>query len=789
MSAGLKQWCGLACGAPQSQVQKGQDQMAAQPVLKDLVLVGGGHAHVHVMKMLAMNPMPGVRITVISRDVESPYSGMIPGHVAGFYTREECHIDVSRVARLAGAVFVHAMATGIDTVAQVVHVNDGRPPIEYDVLSIDIGITPKSDPTIHSSRITPVKPIDGFSGRWETIRQRVLAANSLHPLQIAVVGGGAGGVELCLSMQARLRRDIQAQSRVPEACFKFILFSRTQKLLPTHAPRVGRIFGEILRTRNVEVHLNCDIVGVQDDKLVSSTGASFQFDECLWCTQAHAQEWLRSTGIQLTGDGFVAVNQYIQSPSHPNIFAAGDVATSLTHPRPKAGVFAVRQAPFLLENIRRYLTNQPLKTFVPQTQFLCLIGTGDPETCVLSRGSLAISGPYVWKMKDWIDRKWMAMYTTQLPFDTMAAPVAIPLVAVGDEEAMCVMREAPMRCGGCGSKVGASVLSSVIAALAPTLLRRPEVLSGLDTPDDCAVVSYGSGVACHTVDFFRSFIHDPYTFGRIAAVHALSDCHAMGVAAHTALAIAVVPYAKESKVRATLLQMMAGACRVLTECGCCLVGGHTSEGSQMALGFSVTGVADSFKQVLAKSGMCQGNVLILTKPLGTGTIMAADMRGKVRGRHVDGALVSMCQSNHHAVEVLKQHGAVACTDVTGFGLVGHLAEMCRASSASVTVNLSALPLLDGAVECVAQGVFSTLHPQNVRLKRALVNLDQVAQHPNYMLLFDPQTAGGLLASIPEPQANACLQTLKDKGYTRAAIIGHVTSAGTTPGPEYITCQL
>jgi selenide,water dikinase len=337
-----------------------------------------------------------------------------------------------------------------------------------------------------------------------------------------------------------------------------------------------------------------------------------------------------------------------------------------------------------------------------------------------------------------------------------------------------------MRCGGCGAKVGATVLSRALASIEPAA--RADVVVGLDAPDDAALVDVGGEqLSLQTVDYFRAIVDDPYTLGKIAANHSLGDVYAMGGEPQTALAIATVPYGLESKVEADLSAMMAGANEVLREAGCALVGGHTSEGAELALGFAVNGLVPA-TAALRKGGLEPGDGLILTKPLGTGTLLAADMRGKAKARWVMAAIAHMIASNAEAAQILRQHGVHAATDVTGFGLIGHLIEMVRASDVDVTLVIDRVPLLDGARETVAGGIFSSLQPQNVRLRRAIAGLDVAAGHPLYPLLFDPQTAGGLVASVPGSKAEACIAALHAAGYASAAVIGFVTERSTALEP-------
>mmetsp|Transcript_16065 Transcript_16065/g.38519 ORF Transcript_16065/g.38519 Transcript_16065/m.38519 type:complete len:808 (-) Transcript_16065:795-3218(-) len=666
---------------------------AAPPTVKDLVLVGGGHAHVHVIKMLGMQPEPGVQLTLVTRDVETPYSGMLPGYVAGLYTRAECHIDLAKLCAFAGCRLVHAEAVHVDTRAKEVHLR-GRPPIPYDVLSIDIGSAPKpiSRGCESGASITPVKPIDGFCARWDVILSRVLASDAAVRQRIVVVGGGAGGVELALSMQARLHREAVKLGRDPQS-IEVVLVSRSTQVLPQHSIAVRKIFEKLLAERKVEVQLARQVTGATATDLLCSDGQAIPFDEAIWCTQGGAQEWLRGTNLALDNAGFIAVHPSLESINTPDVFAAGDVAAVLEHPRPKAGVFAVRQGPPLTANLRSRLLGRAVKPFVPQTRFLGLIGAGDGN-CVASKGPMALEGRWLWDLKDWIDRTWMAMYSHALPQMGSAEPPPPEVAKAAGAEALQALSHTSMRCGGCGAKVGATVLSRVMARLKDgghLAGEQAGVLLGLDAPDDCAVLAPSSLASVHTVDFFRSFIDDPYVFGQVAANHALSDAHAMGAQPTGALAVAVVPYGLEVKVEETLFQMMSGACKVLREAGCALLGGHTCEGHELSLGFCVTGHVAP-EAAMRKGGMNAGEAIILTKPLGTGVLFAAHMRGSASGWWLAAALQQMTMSNDPAARCLMRHGASACTDVTGFGLLGHLVEMAKASKALIALRLSRVRL-------------------------------------------------------------------------------------------------
>ena len=725
-----------------------------------------------------MQPMPGVRLTLICQDVSTPYSGMLPGYIAGRYTFDQAHIDLRPLCHFAGARFYGDQVTGLDLAEKRILCRN-RPPVAFDLLSINTGSTPRSADVPGAAEFAlPVKPIDQFLKGWEQIIALALQAGRPQ-FRVAIVGGGAGGVELVLAARHRLQ-SLLAERGPSAPRMEFDLIAETDTLLPTHNRRVQSKFKRILQEREVHVHLNHHVVQVESGVVRCSPGSPVDFDALLWVTTAAPESWIARSGLETDKQGFVAVNECLQSVSHPFVFAAGDIAAVREHPRPKSGVFAVRQGPPLARNLRLALTGKPPQPFQPQKAFLSLISTGD-RYAVASRGPWAFEGKRVWILKDWIDRRWMEQYQT-LP-EMKAAPPIAPAQELAGTEVLRELSAVATRCGGCGAKVGSTILSRVLQRLKP--VERDDILVGLNSADDAAVTLVPPGMASvQTVDFFRSFIDDPYLFGKVAAHHGLGDIFAMGAAPQSALAIALVPFGLESKMEEQLYQMMAGALEVLAENGTALTGGHTGEGPELAFGLAVSGIVDP-KRLLRKGGMQPGDRLILTKPLGTGTLFAADMRGKAKGRWIEAALASMLVSNRAAAQCFLRHRATACTDVTGFGLLGHLAEMVRASKVEVELLLPSVPVLEGVRETLAAGMVSSLHPQNLQLSRAIRNPEEAVRHDRYPALFDPQTAGGLLASVPAGEADACLIELQRLGYSLASLIGTVSHLENESAPVTI----
>ena len=736
------------------------------PIIKDIVLIGGGHAHVSVLHMFGMKPIPGVRLTLITRDIHTPYSGMLPGLISGHYEFDDVHIDLGPLATFANARLYHGEVERIDPETQQIFIK-GRPSVDYDVLSINIGSRPRTDNVPGALEyVLPIKPIDLWLEKWAELKQRFL--NTEEYLNIAVVGGGAGGVEVLLSTQYQLLKLIEQHNQDPSR-LHFELYTADEDILMGHNTSVRRRFNRVFKERNISLFTHSPVTQVSKDALTVNSETR-EVNAVLWTTSASAPSWPRQSGLATDELGFIQVDEYLRSTSHSNVFAVGDIA-SMSSPRPKSGVFAVRQGPVLTENLRQLISGKALKAYKPQKHFLGLISTGDKHA-IASRGAWSFEADWLWKWKDSIDRKFMRMFN-ELP---EMPEGQVTLSGIADQEALKEISTMAMRCGGCGAKVGSSVLSRVLNKIEKP--SRGDVLIGLDSPDDAAVFDVPEGKAMvQSVDYFRSFIDDPYVFGQVAANHALGDLFTMGAQAQSALAIATIPYGRENIIERTLTEVLQGAQKVLHDAGAVLAGGHSSEGTELAFGLTVNGLVDK-DRMLRKTGMQPGDVLILTKPIGTGTLFAANMRGKAKGRWIDGAIKSMLVSNQAAAEVLYENGVTACTDVTGFGILGHLVEMTKASGCDVDLMIDALPLLDGALETVSAGILSSLQPQNVRLRRAITNAEEWYSHLSYSLLFDPQTAGGLLASIPEEKAEACLSDLRTQGYQSAMLVGRVKQRGT-----------
>lgn len=739
---------------------------ALVPVAKNLVLIGGGHSHALALRMLAMDPLEGVQLTVVSDVAHAPYSGMLPGFIAGYYSYDEAHIDVRRLCQFAGANFVQAECIGIDLESKKVLLK-GRSALAFDAVSVNTGSTPRMDnvPGAETFAIGS-KPVPDLLCKWDSI---IAQAAGGSKQRIAIVGGGAGGVEIALCMKRRLGEKGEVT-----------LVHRAAEILETHNPKVRRIFHNLLQERGITLHIGEGVTEVREGQLLCDSGRTIDADHLLWVTSASPAQWITDAGLKTDAAGFLSVSPTLQSVSHPFVFGAGDAATIEGKPRPKSGVFAVRMAKPLLDNLRHFFNGEPLREYRPQKEFLSLIGTADREA-VASRKFLAWRSPMMWQLKDWIDRKFMRKFEDLPPMPGMAAtpePAGEVQTDSLADEVSELRRRSQMRCLGCAAKVGSGILTGALDRLRSERSGSP-ALALLDHAEDAAVFAVPSGLEMvQTVDYLPSLVDDPLLFGRIATLHCFSDIFAMGAQPHSALATALVPFASDSVAGEMLFQLLSGVVDVLEETGAALYGGHTAEGNVLALGLTCNGFAAP-GSTMEKATPTPGHSIILTKAIGTGTLFAASMRLKARGRWIDSAVASMSLSNLGASRILREHHASACTDVTGFGLAGHLLEMLRPTGRIARLDIESIPWLDGAMETASSGILSSLHRQNSRAMHGVETPPSIAQHAAYPLLFDPQTSGGLLAMVPKEEESKCVTALIAAGYPDTAAIG--TIEGRTAG--------
>ena len=666
-------------------------------------------------------------ITLVSESSTALYSGKVPALVARIDSIDDISIDLRLLAQQARVGFVQATITDLDPIGHLRLLE--RPPLPFDRLSLNVGSITDQQQFEHAVAIKPLAP--ALTALHD---QDKAVANEAEPSVFHVVGAGLAAVELALALRQRWPK----------------------RSLTLH------VANHSLR-RSVQSALQ------RSDISISQLPAPDCANTIL-CTGSRAPHWLQGSGLPCDSKGRVRVTRSLQVLGHPHLFAAGDCAVVDSSPRPASGVWAVRAAKPLALNLERLSQHKSPISWHPQRRALQLVGAPEPGRS--TRGwmlwSVVWLGPYrwIWQWKRHLDCRFMERVRLR------------NAMATNTEQNLALQ---PMACRGCAAKLPAAPLEKALA--------QSGIASLGTTPEDAhpIAMSCGGATTLSSVDGFPALLSDPWLNGRLTTLHACSDLWASGAKVLSAQAIVTVPAVSQEEQVALLSQTLSGVRSALEEQGAALIGGHTIESRQashalaaldLQLSLSVCGSTPNGQPPWPKGGIQPGDHLLLSRSIGTGVLFAAAMQGLCPPDALDAAITQMDTSQHALLGQLldltvdQPHSVHACTDVTGFGLLGHLNEMVNASGTiRIELWLDQIPVLEGARALFDQGITSTLSPAN---RRALASLNQTVEVVSSVkgmsssldsateaLLVDPQTCGPLLLSCNDTTARC----LSQQGWT------------------------
>ncbi len=709
----------------------------------NIVLLGVGHTNAHVLKMWRMKPIDGANLICVSDYPVVTYSGMMPGVLSGQYDPERMQIDLVRLCAVNQARLIVDRVTRVNHATNELFFED-RPPLAYDYLSIGVGSRPslRNVEVSEDANLIAIKPMQTFLTR---LRKAVneLQLQKKKQVSVNIVGAGLGGIEVAFCLNKRFQKESGAETTIRIICGSTI----GKSLLPSTVKHVRRE----MQKAGIQVFEQRRVTAVDSAGVRLQDGTLLESDMTFWVASAEANDFLRSVDLPQDERGFLLTRPTLQSVRRDNIFVVGDSGTIDERRTDKAGVFAVRQAPVLWNNLQRSLQGKPLQEYKPQKNYLKLINLGDGRAIAQHKGR-SVCGAWAWSLKDYIDAKFMKMYQNYEPMPMDGAAPSNP--------------ENEARCLGCGGKLGGLSLKNALSRL--NITQNDKVIVGLEKSDDAAVIRVENNQTTVTADFFASPFDDPFTVGRIAALNSASDCFAMNAVPSAALTLAQIPFGHPRRQTDVLMELVAGGQHEFEKMNTSIVGGHTIEGPRLTIGFTV--LADQRPATTQKGNMNVGDQLILSKGLGTGVLMAALMRGMCRAQWFMDLMKTMTTSNFVALELSERFGVAAMTDVTGFGLGGHLLEMLEASDAAASVDVGSIPLIAGTDALLDLGIESTLAPLNRELMTAL---KVTGSQKKAAVLADPQTAGGLLIAVEESKVQETLKFLIDAGCDNACRIGEV----------------
>lgn len=696
-----------------------------------IVLLGVGHTNAHVVRMWRMKRISNAELTCVSDRSIATYSGMLPATLAGQIPEEQMQIDLVRLCASVGARLIVDRVTGVDHEhAKLLFAE--RPPVPFDILSVGIG----SQPTVasltepNSPHLLKIKPMQTFMAR---IGERIAALKDHADLKVAVVGSGVAGLEIAFCLKPFL-----ADHNLSVASLSLV--TRSPQIFREGQSNTRRLLESELQKSGIQVHCGKSVSSVTKDEMRFDDGSKLPANLVIWATGATAPSGLQELGFECTSSGFLQTDHTLQVKDRHDapgkVFAVGDAGTIEGENLPKAGVYAVRQGPVLWANIQRALEGRTLQRYRPQKSFLSLINLGDGRAIAQWKGRV-FCGKWAYRLKHSIDSKFMEKFEP------------ISMADEGDEA---------MQCQGCGCKFDATSLSEAMASVSGT---------SHITLDDAAPIGKRGGHVegaenklYASTDFFTNPLDDAYLFGRITALHSSSDLIATGIVPGEALSNVVLPEGHERTQQQILAEFLEGANQEFRALGANIVGGHTIVGPRFEAGFTVVG-SPWGDRPLTKGGLQPGDTLYVTKPLGIGVLLAAHMRSKCPAAAYEELVHHMLAPQQEYARIATELGVLAATDITGFGLIGHLVEMLEASELAAELDLASIPILQSAVKISSEGISSSLLPDNMRLSRQVRTDDKIKSDDRYPLLFDPQTCGGLLFGVSaEVQEDFCEQMVK-----------------------------
>lgn len=678
---------------------------------KHIVLLGVGHTNAHIVRKWAMEPIADADLTCISNYGIATYSGMLPAALAGQIRQPEMEIDLVQLCESVGARLIIDQVTQVDLEKSEVKFAK-RPAVPFDALSIGIGSVPTFEGVeCEHDAVIQIKPMQSFlerlSAKLATLRERP----RVHGV---VVGSGIAGIEILLCLGSFLNK-----SGIVD--FQLELVTRSEDILPSLEPSTRHKVKEEILRRGYRITNSAQVTAVRKTRESSmhsiehSNGKSIEADFVIWATGAASPPKLAEFGLPTNVNGFLPTDHSLKVESTHNVFAVGDTGTIAGANLPKAGVYAVRQGPILWENLQRQLEGKPLISYRPQKKFLKLINYGDGRA-LAERHGFSFEGKAAYWLKNQIDSKFMEKYR--------------PKKMESGE---------PMQCRGCGCKLGADELEAAID-FGDT--------QGPELEDAAPVGGDESRGLLASTDFFSLPFRDAYLNGRVAALHSASDLIATGADVLEALANVVLPDGDSAAQRKMLSDFTAGANQEFKQLGAKIVGGHTIVGPRFEAGFTVIGRRIG-SEAMKKDQLCDGDRIYLTKPLGIGVLLAAHMRSECRAQDYASLIDTLLKDQAAYSRLAVQVGVKACTDITGFGLVGHLLEMLNASQLSATLDLDRIPVLPGALDAIDNHIESSLFPENIKSSRFVAASPEIKSSSAYRVLFDPQTSGGLLFGVPQ----------------------------------------
>jgi selenide, water dikinase len=729
----------------------------------EVVLVGGGHSHLEVIRRFGAQENPLFRLTLINSQAMTPYSGILPNLIAGHCTYDDAHIDLGHLCVAHGVRFVKSYVDCVDPSKRTVKVASDRMPIPFDTLSFDIGVNPKplsSDFLSHvtSDRLIQIQPVHRFLESIETLEHEV--SERQNPLGIIIYGVDLAACELAMALSFRFRQSSRTLGRI------HITMIHDREILENYPQKMReKVLAQLKRFR-IDLIVSSQ-TKIDDRQLKIDHGPAIEWDKMILGCPTLGPDFLLSTGLELDDQHRIRVNDNLESTSHDGIYAAGDIA-SLNHHTSlsRSGVYLKGLGNVLAENLLRRFSGLQQIRFKPGRRSINFVSLGE-KSAICAYGGFSIRVNRLWELKNSWDLSFIEKY--QMKPITARVPT---FIESGN------LSVAP--CSASGAKLPYDVLKAMPVSFSQNKQVRefnPENAdtSLIDLPDEQLVQS---------ADFLRAFTDNLFLFGRIASCHGLNHIYARGLLPHSAFALATVAFGPKLAMTNDFRTLMEGCLATLNASGCSLAGVRSQAGREAGFGLLAQGIVKNQRPSLLwdHSSAEEGDLLLLTKPLGSGVLLSAYPTFQTSTDHLLTACTTMAQHQNDVVIAGKKFGVRAATGIAEFGMAWHLAQLVRAKSLMAQVSLDSMPFYSGALKAVASGIRASLHVQNrMPFNRSLQGLNN-RQLAMAELFFDPQTSSGILLCVNEKKGEPLKDALIELGFPHTSIVGEI-KANPTDSPE------
>ena len=706
------------------------------PITNDLVLVGGGHSHIMLMMELSKKPIQGNRITLVSNEIDTPYSGMIPGFIEGVYSWRESHIDLYKLSLRLNIRFIHSKVINISSANKEIYLKD-RPSLKFDVLSVDSGIESNYKKIKGAEKFCiPVKPISGLANNF---------LNKIKNLNdIAFIGGGAGAVELALAIKKRYIKD--------KPNLKISIITGINGLLSSFSNHTRQTSKNVLKEAGIDIIENTEVLEVKQNKVIMSDNNTLKIDKCILSTNAMAPNWLKSSDIKLNENGFIIVNSAFQT-NREFIFAAGDIVDFDNQNLHKAGVFAVRSGKPLAKSIKSYIMTKSGKKYSFNKNYLALIGLSNGYT-IGTKYNFSYSSKFNSFLKKYIDQKFINKFNNKnsKQSEYILNIIDKTLSFLNITSNLNFVKTNQMQCKGCAAKVPFTALKNTL----------PKNITA-SSDDASSIFNYPQ--LFQTIDMINAIITDPYLLGKIAANHSLSDIIAVKSNPIAALMMLQLPFSTVDINSRDLEQVLSGAKEVFDKHNCIINGGHTMIGkdSDPVIGFTVTGESKLKENKNKKSYKIKNNdTLVLTEKIGSGIIFSGINNDIIDSYFQKDVITQMINGNFLFGSITEKLNILSMTDITGFGLANHLLNLIKRdkNKTGLTIFPEKIPIFNGVKEAIDKDVKSSLFESNYNSAIKSIIYDRQKKSIDE-ILYDPQTVGGLAFIIPREDKEKQFAILKN----------------------------